>query len=187
MIVKDLVAAKGWTSIVPLNLNGDNLTDMLSYNAKTGRAIYSVGAQPAGTQVIVKDMVAAKGWTSIVPLKLNGNSLSDMLSYNANTGRAIYSVGAQPAGMQVIVKDLVAAKGWTAIVPMKLNGDSLSDMLSYNANTAGRSIRLPRSHNDVNILAMNILLFQFLVLQTICKTRSNNNGSSGAVFNALQK
>ena len=46
MIVKDLVAAKGWTAIVPLKLNGDNLTDMLSYNANTGRAIYSVATQP---------------------------------------------------------------------------------------------------------------------------------------------
>ncbi|HEY0513718.1 MAG TPA: hypothetical protein VGH73_17550 [Thermoanaerobaculia bacterium] len=41
IIVKDLVAAKGWTAIVPLKLNGDSLTDMLSYNATTGRAIYS--------------------------------------------------------------------------------------------------------------------------------------------------
>jgi hypothetical protein len=96
IIVKDVTAATGWTAIVPLNLNGDNLTDMLSYNAKTGRAIYSVGANPAGTQVIVKDLIAAKGWTAIVPLKLNGDNLTDMLSYNANTGRAIYSVAAQP-------------------------------------------------------------------------------------------
>ncbi|MGE3289893.1 MAG: hypothetical protein AB7O95_00715 [Geminicoccaceae bacterium] len=44
IIVKDLIAAKGWTAIVPLNLNGDGLTDMLSYNARTGRAIYSIGA-----------------------------------------------------------------------------------------------------------------------------------------------
>src|SRR5687767_3551955 len=32
-IVKDLVATKGWTAVIPLNLNGDSLTDMLSYNA----------------------------------------------------------------------------------------------------------------------------------------------------------
>ena len=44
VIVKDLIAAKGWTAVVPLNLNGDNLTDTLSYNASTGRAIYAVGA-----------------------------------------------------------------------------------------------------------------------------------------------
>jgi hypothetical protein len=46
IIVKDLVAAKGWTAVVPLKLNGDGLTDMLSYNKDTGRAIYSVAAPP---------------------------------------------------------------------------------------------------------------------------------------------
>ena len=82
VIVKDLDAAKGWTAIVPLKLNGDSLTDMLSYNP----------TRPGD----LLGRFAAKGWTAIVPLKLNGNSLTDMLSYNANTGRAIYSVATQP-------------------------------------------------------------------------------------------
>lgn len=46
VIVRDLIASKGWTAVVPLHLNGDGLSDMLSYNAKTGRAVYSVAAQP---------------------------------------------------------------------------------------------------------------------------------------------
>jgi hypothetical protein len=37
-----MMAAKGWTAVVPMNLNGDGLTDLLSYNATTGRAVYSV-------------------------------------------------------------------------------------------------------------------------------------------------
>ena len=32
-----------------MNLNGDRLTDLLSYNATTGRAVYSVAASPPGT------------------------------------------------------------------------------------------------------------------------------------------
>ena len=79
---------------MPLKLNRDGLTDLLSYNANTGRAIYSVGALPAGTQIIVKDLIAAPGWTEIVPLKLNRDGLTDLLSYNSSTGRAIYSVAA---------------------------------------------------------------------------------------------
>jgi len=43
VIVKDFTASAGWTSVVPINLNGDGLTDFLSYNATTGRAVYSVG------------------------------------------------------------------------------------------------------------------------------------------------
>ena len=46
MIVKDSVGSKGWTSIVPMNLNGDALTDLLSYNKTTGRTVYS-GCRPA--------------------------------------------------------------------------------------------------------------------------------------------
>src|SRR3954453_17038774 len=77
IIVKDLIANKGWTAVVPMNLNGDGLTDLLSYNAKTGRAVYSVGTNPPGTQTIVKDFRAAKGWTSLVPMELNGDGLTD--------------------------------------------------------------------------------------------------------------
>ena len=80
---------------MPLKLNGDGLTDLLSYSASTGLAVYSVGASPPGTQKIVKDQVAAQGWTAIVPLKLNGDGLTDLLSYSASTGRAVYSVAAQ--------------------------------------------------------------------------------------------
>jgi hypothetical protein len=44
-IVKDVTAAKGWTAVVPMAPNGDGLTDLLSYNATTGRAIYSVATK----------------------------------------------------------------------------------------------------------------------------------------------
>jgi hypothetical protein len=140
IIVKDLIAAKGWTSIVPMDLNGDDLTDMLSYNAVTGRAIYSVGANPPGTQTIVRDTAVAKGWTAVVPMVLSGSGPQrGLLSYNAKTGRAVYSAATSEPGTQTITKDVVAAKGWTAIVPMRLNGDDLTDMLSYNKST-GRAV-----------------------------------------------
>jgi hypothetical protein len=69
-----------------MELNGDGLTDLLSYNATTGRAIYSVGTDAPGEQEIVKDVAAAKGWTLVVPIELNGDGLTDLLSYNRTTG-----------------------------------------------------------------------------------------------------
>jgi hypothetical protein len=39
--VLDLTASKGWTAVVPMNINGNVLTDLLSYNRTTGRAVYS--------------------------------------------------------------------------------------------------------------------------------------------------
>ena len=42
-IVKDYIAAKGWTHIVPMYVNKDVVTDLLSYNGMDGRAIVSVG------------------------------------------------------------------------------------------------------------------------------------------------
>ncbi|MGD9511740.1 MAG: hypothetical protein AB7X49_24695 [Geminicoccaceae bacterium] len=139
IIARDLIASKGWTAVVPMNLNGDRLTDLLSYNAKTGRAVYSVAADPPGTQVIVRDLIASKGWTAIVPVHLNGDVLTDMISYNAGTGRTVYSIGADPPGSQTIVRDVIGAKGWTSIVPLRLNGDTLTDLLWYNRNT-GRAV-----------------------------------------------
>jgi hypothetical protein len=44
IVVKDFVGPKGWTSIVPMDLNGDTGTDLLSYNKTTGRTVYSVAA-----------------------------------------------------------------------------------------------------------------------------------------------
>ena len=138
-IVKDYVAATGWTSIVPMNVDGKAPTDYLSYNATTGRAIVSVGIGEAGEQTIVKDYVAAKGWTSLVPMDVDGKDPDDLLSYNATTGRAIVSVGIGDAGEQTIVKDYVAATGWTSLVPMNVDGEGPGDLLSYSART-GRAI-----------------------------------------------
>ena len=139
-VVRDVTAAKGWTSVVPMNIDHDfpGLTDLLSYNAATGQAVYSVGVGTAGDQKVVRDVTAAKGWTSIVPMDLNGVPPSDLLSYNAVTGRAVYSVGTGISGEQEIAKDLVAATGWTSIVPTS-TGDSLTGLLSYNSAT-GRAV-----------------------------------------------
>ena len=96
IFVRDLVTSKGSTLVVPMDLNNDSLTDLLTYNATTGRAVYSLGAQPLGTQAIVRDLMAAKGWTSVVPMNLNADQLTDLLSYNRTTGRAVYSVAEEP-------------------------------------------------------------------------------------------
>jgi uncharacterized membrane-anchored protein len=138
-IVKDSVAAPGWTLIVPMSVDGNQLTDYLSYNAATGRAIVSIGIGDGGEQTIVKDYVAAKGWTLIVPMNIDGDSLTDLLSYNRTTGRAIMSIGIGNAGEQKIVKDYVAASGWTSIVPLNVDAREPDDLLSYNGRT-GRTI-----------------------------------------------
>ena len=92
-IVKQVNAAPGWTSIVPMNMNNDGLTDLLSYNATTGLAVYSIGTSTPGEQKIVKQVNAAPRWTSIVPMNMNNDGLTDLLSYNATTGLAVYSIG----------------------------------------------------------------------------------------------
>ena len=79
-IVKQVNAAPGWTSIVPMDLNNDGLTDLLSYNATTGLAVYSIGTSTPGEQKIVKQVNAAPGWTSIVPMFLNNDEFADLLS-----------------------------------------------------------------------------------------------------------
>ena len=140
-IVKDSVAATGWTSIVPMDVNDDHLTDLLSYNATNGRAIVSIATGRSGDQTIVKDYTAATGWTWVVPMNVDGTGGTDLLSYSATTGRAIVSIAVGASGEQKIVKDYVAAAGWTAIVPINVDHDArgLTDYLSYNAAT-GRAI-----------------------------------------------
>ena len=80
-------AAPGWTTIVPFDLNGDLLTDLLSYNAATGRAFYSVATGPGLQQVVGPPANGATWWTSIVPMKVSPDptgitrGLTDLLFY----------------------------------------------------------------------------------------------------------
>ena len=139
-------AAPGFTSIVPMNINGDALTDLLWYNSATGLALYTVGVWHKPfvdsngvahlayySQDLVSVQDAAPGWTSIVPMRMNNDPLTDLLSYNAATGLAVYSIGNGIS--QTIINSVNAAPGWTSIVPFDLNGDGLTDLLSYNAAT----------------------------------------------------
>jgi len=190
------ICAQGWTSIVPMNINNDNLTDLLFYNASTGLAVYTVGdaSAPFGRQRVVFSTNASPGFTSIVPMNINSDSLTDLLSYNAATGYSASSVAAggtatsscglagQPScpGQQV-VSTVNAAVGWTSIVPMNLNGDSLTDLISYSADSglayysigtsSGGQVAGPAQHGSTrwtSILPMHL--------------RSNSNGNSDLLF-----
>jgi hypothetical protein len=57
-----------------MDLNGDPLTDLLSYNAATGRAYYSIGVAGPRQQIVGPEAAGAPGWTSIVPMKLTAGS-----------------------------------------------------------------------------------------------------------------
>ena len=113
-VVRDVVAATGWTAIVPMDIDGHGRTDLVSDNAVTGRAAFSIGTGTVGDQQVVRDVVAATGWSSIVPMDIDGHGPTDLVSYNAVTGRAAFSVGTGTAGDQQVVRDVVAATGWTA-------------------------------------------------------------------------
>ena len=84
-VVATVNAAPGWTSVVPMVLNKDGLTGLLSYNAATGLAVYSIQQGPCPgancAQQVVGTVNAAPGWTSIVPMDLNTDGLTDLLSY----------------------------------------------------------------------------------------------------------
>src|SRR5664279_2325412 len=67
-IVNTVNAAPGFTSIVPFDLNGDGLTDLLSYNAATGLGFYSIATGLGVQKVEGQAAQGATGWTSIVPV-----------------------------------------------------------------------------------------------------------------------
>src|SRR5436305_15032974 len=104
-----------------MRMNGDTLTDLLSYNAATGLAVYSIG--DGVSQTVVRTINAAPGWTTIVPFDLNGDGLTDLLSYNAATGLAYYSVAVGIGVQQVVAPPSYGAAWWTSIVPMKVTPD----------------------------------------------------------------
>jgi hypothetical protein len=109
-IVRDVVGDKGWTSIVPMNIDTDlgGRTDLLFYNAATGRAAYAVTTSSKADQTIVRDVPGDKGWTSIVPMTIDTDvkADTDLLFYNAASGRAVYSIDTEPG-----VKELMKGAG----------------------------------------------------------------------------
>ena len=146
-IVRRINASKGWTTIVPMDidLGNDGLTDLLSYNATTGLAVYSVATNVPGDQKTVRLVNASKGWTSVVPMNIDSSpqdidhySLTDLLSYNATTGFGCVfqlTASAQREARKTVRDWSMSSKGWTSIVPMNINNDGLTDLLSYNATT----------------------------------------------------
>lgn len=138
--------APGFTLLVGMDMNGDALTDLLSYDAVTGTANYELAVAGApGARTLVKTVSALPGFTSVVPLNIHGEGgpdIADLLSYNAASGKAYYSVGAAP-GVQKIVDvgrlpvdhGTELAQGFTAVVPINLDGDALTDLLWYSAAT----------------------------------------------------
>ena len=96
---------------MPTNINGDDLTDLLSYNATTGQAVFSVAIDVTGDQTIVKEVNASQGWTSVVPIIINGDGRTDLLSYNATTGQAVFSVTTDVRGIRRSSKRLMHRKG----------------------------------------------------------------------------
>jgi hypothetical protein len=151
-IVSDISdpAARGWTTIVPLHINDDGLTDLVWYNERTGRVVYTIATGAVGpgsvsNQRIVFDVATpeAIGWTSIVMMQLNDDQFTDILSYNKQTGRAVYSIGTGvPDDPQKIVKDINIDTGWTSIVPMTLpfsSGDLRRSGLFFYNEDDGRA------------------------------------------------
>ncbi len=72
---------------MPFDLNGDGLTDLLSYNAATGLAFYSTGRGVGDQEVVGPAARGEPGWTSIVPIKVTPDPLdirrgsTDLLFY----------------------------------------------------------------------------------------------------------
>ena len=98
--------AKGWTSVVPMKMNGDYLTDLLWYNVHTGQYAYSVATSNPGEQRVVTQGIGGAGWTSVVPMNINGDQLTDLLWYNAHTGQFAYSVATGEGVQQVVTQSI---------------------------------------------------------------------------------
>jgi N,N-dimethylformamidase beta subunit-like, C-terminal len=131
----DITGSAGWTTIVPVNMNGDSTTDYLFYNAVSGRLLIAIGAPGGGISSYPMDSTHSVGWTTIVPANINGDSVTDYLLYNAVSGRLVMGIGTQsgPVGISSYPLDTTGSLGWTTIVPVNMNGDSTTDYLFYNA------------------------------------------------------
>ena len=139
-LARRVSSVPGWTSIVPMNIHGEGGPDvayLLSYNATTGLAFYSIGRAPGIQDIVGAAVHAAPGFTAIVPLNINGDALTICSGTTPPRGSAVYTKGAfhQNVYGQDVVAVRDAAPGWTSIVPMRLDGDSVTDLLSYNAAT----------------------------------------------------
>jgi hypothetical protein len=148
-VVASGVGGVGWTHIVPVKINGDEISDLYFYNASSGAWVSTTGTA-AGTLVTADfnlNNPDGAGWTHIVPVNNNSDKITDFYFYRASSGAWISTTGTA-SGTQVALQNLTTSQiaaenglplanrprgaGWSRIVPVQVNSDLLTDLYFVN-------------------------------------------------------
>jgi hypothetical protein len=110
----------GWTSFVPLSMNGGRFLFM--YKAGDGTVDIDQIVDPTqGTVQLWQHHGGwSKGWTNFAPFSMNGGQF--MLIYKAGTGTVKVEQIVDPTQNPVTIGQDSWTKGWTHIVPFAMGG-----------------------------------------------------------------
>ncbi|MFC5379496.1 hypothetical protein [Aquipuribacter nitratireducens] len=127
----------GWSTARPVELDGTPGSELVLYNATTGRQVILDFIED-GRALTVSDRQWSKGWDVVEPIQLDADSLSELVVYNSLTGRQVL-VNLFPNGTTGTYSDRQWSRGWDTVEPIELDGDRLSELMVYNSTT-GRQV-----------------------------------------------
>jgi hypothetical protein len=131
---------KGWSTLMPFRLPGQDLRFELAYKKDTGDVAIDRLDPKTGADILWKDKWRT-GWTHFMPFNIPGDDRVHELVYMAGTGEvAIDRIWKDGKGVDVNIWKDKWSTGWTTFIPVHLPGDDKPYFLSYKQATGDVSI-----------------------------------------------
>jgi hypothetical protein len=121
------------SSIVPINLNNDKITDLFHYSPFQNLIeFHNVTSSGSITQVNWH-LGQSSTWSSIVPINLNNDGITDLLFYSSFNHRLTFNQVSSSGSMNQVAS-IDVGPTLSSIVPINLNNDGITDLLFYSAS-----------------------------------------------------
>lgn len=123
-------AVSGWSTVLPMDFNGDGFTDYFLYNSTTGAWLKAIDNREGSYSFV--SSVWASGWT-LYAGDFDGDRKTDIFVYNQTSGSWFRCITAGDGRGDFIYTTGRWAPRWQ-IFPADLNGDGRTDLFLYNGN-----------------------------------------------------
>ncbi len=132
--------SSSWTTIAPIDINGDGRDELLFYNARTGKfSIRKVTSKGQVSGAAIRQGTLGKGWTTLVGVDFHPDANDELILYNATTGAyRTYNISAKGVFGKPLVQTTIGAR-WTSVFGMRINAGDTRDRLVLHQSSTGKA------------------------------------------------